>query len=185
MSRILRSLTLAGLLAFPADGLALSIAIDLTTFDVVPASSVSFSAGGNTASLIEDNFFSFVSLEKLSFYVPSGSERLEVAYTLHVADSNEDYFDVYFGDLSSPVFSDGGAPGDYSGYLTVDLASFSNTTVPLVFALASGFVDAGTGSSLQLTSAQIVSASAVPEGGMTLGYLLLSLLSIERLRRRA
>lgn len=175
---------LVALLVFcllPGAALAAFQAVDLNTFTANPSASVAISAGGDSASFVEDAVVSPVSLESLSFALPANAVRLSFGYSLTVPLGNEDYFDFYLGDLSAAEFSSGGLADavdlSFSGTHTVDVMGAAGSTVPIVFSLVFGLSDTALNSTLVIREVALeLRDITIPEPG-TLGLLGLGFLA--------
>lgn len=172
---------LCGLILLGGASNIFAYSINLNDFTRSPEAAISIATDGSSAKFSEDPNTSPVSLENWNLDIPSDAISLSFDYTLTVAQNNEDYFDFYIIDTSTPVFEDGGYEGTYSGTYSYDLTSLHGSTVHVIFDLASGWDDGYydnngnwiqyTDSTLTISNVQITQA-AVPEPGTFL--LLLS-----------
>jgi len=164
--------------------------IDLNTFEAFPASNVDISIDGSSATFYEDIFYSPVSLENLSFQMPTDAKTLKFDYELTVALDNEDYFDFYLGDTSAPLFSVGGfadsiiydAPLVWNDTFEFDISAYSGSSTAMVFGFIYGWEDWGTDSILTISNLEIVERILVPEPS-TFILLVLGIMGIMSMRR--
>ena len=162
---------LCGLILLGGASNIFAYSVNLNDFTASPKTAISIAPDGSSATFSEDLNTSPVSLKNPSLNIPSDAISLSFDYTLTVAQNNEDYFDFYIIDTSTPVFETGGYERTYSGTYSYDLTSLRGSTVPVIFDLTYGFGDWGYDSTLIIKNVQITQA-AVPEPGTFL--LLLS-----------
>jgi len=148
------------------------VPVDLNDFAPFPDGAVAIAADGQSAVLYEDVEFAPVSLENLAFSIAPNDIELSFDYELEVAADNEDYFDFYIDDLSTPAFWIGGYAGLYEGHYSVLLADFFNPSDPetaVIFDLYYGSGDRGYESTLRISNVSILQREAgVPDTGATL-----------------
>lgn len=137
-----------------------ALTIDLNTFNASPPSAVTVSPDGTLATFFEDPTVSPVTLEKVDLFIPSDAATLSFDYELNVAGDNEDYFDFYIGNLSSPAFETGGFEGIYSGTYRHNLQGFIESTIPVIFDYIYGWGDFGLESTLTISN---VAINPIPE----------------------
>ena len=150
-----------------------AISIDLNTFDPNPPDNIVIAGDGSSAVFSEDDTISPISLENLNFFIPANADLLTFDYFLTVPVDNEDFFDFFIEDISTPEFSVGGytdpsissSPIEYVGNHSVDLFSFRGTTVPVIFDLQFGFYDSGLDSVLTISNVQLTQVNSIPEPG--------------------
>jgi hypothetical protein len=127
-----------------------AIPVDLSSFDIIDDTVDIFGPDNSSAKIAEDPFDPLrapVGLWEPLLDIPADAFSLSFDYKLVVAPNNEDYFDFYFGDLSSPSDWFGGynnsAAADliFAGTITEDLTGFAGGTLPIAFALSSGWDD--------------------------------------------
>ena len=140
-----------------------ALSVDLATFSADPAANVVISIDGLSATFSEDAIFSPISLSG-TVSAPDSIIGLSFHYELTVAPGNEDYFDFFVEDISSPEFSAGGLAGDtelvFSGTHSVDLSTSGATSQPVIFDFIFGFADGGLDSQLVISN---VEAAVIPE----------------------
>ena len=144
-----------------------AILIDLNTLSTNVSSAVAISGDGLSATFTEDPVYSPVALWDTGLLMPADPEILSFDYELIVATGNNDYFDFYLGDLTSPIFSVGGAADEVeplilSGAYMVDVSPFANSTLPLAFSFIYDWGDGGFDSTLVVSNLEIIERS-VPE----------------------
>ena len=138
--------------------------INLSTFDIVDTS-ITFSGVENSSATIrEDPIVSPVVLLDYDLIIPVNAATLSFDYRLTVGENNEDYFDFYLGDLSTPYFWEGGVEGIYSGTITESVSPYSSGNVPIAFSLIYGFSDSffELTSTLEISNVQFTQ-SPIPE----------------------
>ena len=164
---------------------ATAVIIDLNTFTADPSGNVSVTADGLSATFTEDLFISPISLSHSGYSIPSDSTFLTFDYSLSVAAYNEDYFDFYLSDLTTPLYSVGGFTDLYSDTLSFDVSAFAGSLLPMNFSFSYGWDDWGLDSSLTISNLEITQASiSVSEPGSLL-LLLSGILGIVfRFRRK-
>lgn len=156
--------------------------IDLNLNDFTPSSTnITVSSDGSSATFTEDTSHSPVELNTL-YSVPTDSVYLNFEYVLDVAASNKDYFDFYLDNISMPLFSDGGAPNNYSGSLSFDISSFAGTDTPILFSFLSDFGDGGFDSILTISNVN-VTTKPIPAPATVL-LMLSGILSIWGIRKK-
>ena len=141
---------------------ATAVIIDLNTFTADPSGNVSVTADGLSATFTEDLFISPISLSHSGYSIPSDSTFLTFDYSLSVAAYNEDYFDFYLSDLTTPLYSVGGFSemGDlYSGTFSHDISSYAASSLPMIFSFSYGWEDWGFDSSLTISNLSIMQES--------------------------
>ena len=151
----------------------LAITIDLNTFNASPPSAINVSPNGILATFFEDQSVSPVTLEKIDLFIPLDAAALSFDYKLTVASDNEDYFDFFIGDLSSPAFETGGFEGVYSEAYSHNLQGFIGDSVPIIFDFIYGWNDFGLESTLTIRN---VAINPIPEPS-SLTLILTALLS--------
>lgn len=151
---LLLSVALVFVLVFCATNV-FAIPVDLNTFTEYPDSAVDIASDGSSATLSEDDitYYAPVSLENLSFFIPSDALTLSFDYELVVPANNEDYFDFFFADelgdsvppwswgSDLPTFWAGGYEGTYSGSFSYNVTAFRETGVTVIFDLMYGWDD--------------------------------------------
>ena len=130
---------------------------------------VSISADGLSATLSEDSFGP-TSLENPALTIPDDATILTFDYRLTVAAGNEDYFDFYFDNTNTPIFSTGGSNEDgrdalLSGSYSLSLDGLQGGQTAIIFALQWGWDDYGYDSTLVISNVDIAtqSVNAIPE----------------------
>lgn len=176
---------LCSMISFFGTREVLAFPLDLNTFTPNPTSAVSIASDGYSATFYEDlvTLTNPVSLETVLF-IPLDALSISFDYALTVAQDNEDYFDFYLFDTTTPVFETGGFENSDSGSLVYDVTSFQGGTVPIIFHLMSGWNnDAGFESYLTVSN---VVMTPVPEPAtlILIGSGVLTLLGLNRRRSR-
>lgn len=153
-----------------------ALMVDLNEFTAFAGTNVTINADGLSASLYEDDFIGYTTLEHSGYAMPMDSLLLTFDYSMDVAPDNIDYFDFYLGDLTAPLFSTDGTSS--TGALSFDVSAYAGDFLPMIFSLTSDWpgIDLGLESVLTISNLQIVqSGAAVPEPGsfmlMSLGLL--------------
>ncbi|MCB1905460.1 MAG: hypothetical protein KDI18_15495 [Gammaproteobacteria bacterium] len=180
-----RRSALLTLFLFLFSGRLLALPVDLATFDLVDATVTVFGPDNASAQILEDPTFAPVGLWETALAIPVGATTLSFSYELQVMAGNEDYFDFYFGNLSSPSAGFGGFAGIYSATITRDLTGFAGGTLPLAFALNFGFGDTGFDSLLTISNVSIAQAQVpAPSALLMLTLGLLMMLDVVRVNER-
>ena len=151
--RLIGALLLTSLLA-GCEELGESVSVDLAVFS--PTGQVSVEDDGRVARIGESKLTTPSSLAYRSFSVPRDAKQLRFTYRLEVADGGEDYFDVFVGDLATPLISDGGAGGVYEGEIVQDLSAHRGDVVAVIFDLTSGFGDGNRRSSVTISQVSVL-----------------------------
>src|SRR3990170_7560148 len=97
---------LCSLIWFLGAGEILAFPLDLNTFTPNPSGAISIASDGSSATFYEDPVTAPVSLET-ALFIPLDALSISFDYSLMVAQDNEDYFDFYLFDTTTPVFSTG------------------------------------------------------------------------------
>ena len=119
-----------------------AIPVDLSTFDEIDDTVSVFGPDNSSATITE--YRGPDTLLDYDLSIPADAMSLTFDYELVVAPYNEDYFDFYFGDLSSFSDSFGGYNSSatenliYTGTIGKDL---TGGTLPIAFALNYGWYD--------------------------------------------
>ncbi|MFO1432631.1 MAG: hypothetical protein U1F76_21280 [Candidatus Competibacteraceae bacterium] len=136
-----------------------TVALNFNDFTAVPANRIVISSGGSMAVFSEDPVTSPIALEYLNFVVPANATTLSFAYELEIPANNEDYFDFYLGNLTTPIFSQGGfEPGVFTGSPAFNITPYAGGQASLVFDLIAGFGDAALTSQLTLLNPRLILA---------------------------
>jgi hypothetical protein len=163
-----------------------AIPVDLSNW--IADGPVVISNGGYTATFTEDPDISPVTLRTL-LSIPTGAVSFSFDYELIVAADNDDYIDFYFEDLTIYQFTDGGyfsttETTTLSGSHSVNLSSYINTNVNIIFGLDWDWDDWGFDSTLTINNVDMATTtSPIPEPG-TLMLLGLGLAGLAGLGRR-
>ena len=182
MIALVRLSLLFSLLLFLFCGRAWAMPVDLSAFGTIDASATVFGADNDSAQILEDPVFAPVGLWETALAIPADAGVLTFDYRLQVLAGNEDYFDIYFGDLAGPVASFGGFEGLYDGTVTRNLSGFAGGALPLAFTLNYGFGDGGFDSVLTIENVRITQAQ-VPAPSL-LALLAVGLAGLGRARNR-
>jgi hypothetical protein len=164
---------------------ASALPVDLRTFSASPAANIAISADGLTATFSEDIVSSPISLSG-NIPFPESAIVVSFQYELSVAAWNEDYFDFFIGDITTPAFSVGGAAGDsllvFSGVQNVDLRPFGAGALALIFDFGFGFGDLGLDSQLTISN---VHTPPIPEPSALLVMSIGLAIVVVAIRRRS
>jgi hypothetical protein len=144
------------LAAYVAPSAASMLPLNFNDFTAIPVDRVAISSDGSTAVFSEDPIFSPITLEHLNFAVPDNAVTLSFDYELAIPAGNEDYFDFYLNDLTTPIFSQGGLGLlALTGSPVFDLTPYSGGKTSLVFHLIAGFGDQELTSQLTLRNPRL------------------------------
>lgn len=138
-----------------------AVSVDLALFE--QSGAIAVEADGRQARIGESAHTAPSSMTYRRFSVPPDALELRFDYRLEVIDGGEDYFDLFVGDASEPVLSDGGRAGVYEGQVVQDLSAHRGAVVPVIFDLTSGFDDRNQGSHVVISRVFVVRKMA--DGG--------------------
>lgn len=168
VKRFLRAAFLV-LLAYVAPSEAGTFLLNFNDFTAVPVNRINISSDGSTAVFSEDPLVSPIALEMLVFAVPANAITLSFDYELTIPTGNEDNFDFYLNDLTTPVFSSGGlGPDMFTGSPVFDITLYAGGQTSLVFDLIYGFGDQDFSSQLILRNPRLSLASVDEPGTLLL-----------------
>lgn len=175
-----------------------AIPVDLSAFDLIDDDDIVYFGPDNSSAIIYEDIIGNapydtstglgpVTLLDRDLPIPSDALSLTFDYELTVAPGNEDHFDFYFDDLSSPSDWFGGHNNSpaadliFAGTITKDLTGFAGGDLGIAFALNYGNSDLGLESFLTISNVEI---NPVPEPAtlLLLGSGILAMIGYKKRR---